>query len=309
MAHAAGTIQATADKQQVTVGEPLVYTVNMLLPQGAQATPPAEKAKFKGLEIRNYQPQQVPQADGSQQIVLRYTLVSFDTGLAAIRDFRVPVKMPNGEDEKWLAPAVEVTVASVLPEKGQVQPKGFVGPIMLAAGWTQWLWAALIALLIAGAVVAAIILWRRRRAQRPIAEPEAALTPDQTALQALQRLREDDLVARGDYLTMYQRLDEVLRAWLQARFSVPAMERTTLGIMYLLRVRRQADDWRRDYLFLLQAADRVKFANLPPTEAQARTHLEQAERVIAAAIEATRPAEPVEEKPQEPPAAAGGAPA
>lgn len=301
LALAAGTIEATVDKQKVTVGEPILYTVNMLLPQGAQADLPADKAKFKGLEIRNYQPTETPQQDGSQQLVLQYTLVCFDTGIAGIKDFRIPVTMPNGQKEQWLAPPVEVTVASVLPEKGQVQPKGFVGPMMLKSGWDQWLQAGLIALLIAAVVVAVILLLRRRKKrERPAAQVEKILTADEAAVAALHRLREDDLVAQGAFPVFYQRFDEIMRAWLQARFDVPALERTTRGIMGLLRVRRDTTDWRRDYLQLLYMSDRVKFANVPPNDAEAYEHLAQAERVIAAANEAVRAAEQ---------AAAGQAPA
>jgi len=304
LAYAAGSIEATLDKQKVTVGEPFTYTVNMLVPKGAQPDLPGDKAKFKGLEVRNYQPQQVPQPDGSLQIVLRYTLVCFDTGLAGIKDFRVPVKMPNGDNEKWLAPPCEITIASVLPEKGQVEPKGFVGPIMLASSWTQWLWAGLIALLIAGAVVAAIILWRRYRKAKPAVAVERLLAPDEAALTALKRLREDDLVATGSFLAFYQRLDEILRAWLQARFSIPALERTTLGTMYFLRARRDADEWRTEYVELLRAADRVKFANLPPTDDEANEHVEQAAQVISTAA---RPEpEPEPEAAVPPPPHAGG---
>jgi hypothetical protein len=218
-------------------------------------------------------------------------------GLAGLKDFRIPVRMPNGETERWLAPPVEVTIQSVLPKQGEAQPKGFMGPIMLASSWTQWLWAGLIALLVIAAVVVGIIVWRRRRQAGPRAEIEGLLAPDQAALQALGRLRTDELVAAGQFLPFYQRLDEILRAWLQARFDIPALERTTLGTMYHLRARREAEAWRGDYLELLKAADRVKYANLPPTDEQAGEHIEQAERVIGAA----RPPEP-----EPAPAAASG---
>lgn len=304
---AAGSIEASIDKQKVTVGEPFTYTVNMLVPKGGQADPPGDKAKFKGLEVRNVQPQEIPQADGSRQIVLRYTLVCFDTGLAPIKDFRVPVKMPNGDQEKWLAPPCEITIASVLPEKGDVQPKGFAGPIMLASSWTQWLWAGLIALLIAAAIVVAIILWRRTRKAKPVVAVERLLAPDEAALTALQRLRADDLVATGSFLAFYQRLDEILRAWLQARFSIPALERTTTGTMYFLRARRDADEWRTGFLELLRAADRVKFANLPPTDDEANAHVEQAQQVITTAGRPEPAPEPDSSVPP-PPHAEGTAP-
>jgi hypothetical protein len=293
-AFALGTIEATVDRDKLTVGDPFTYTVNMLLPAGAQAELPGDKAKFKGLEIRNYQPQEVPQQDGSRQIVLRYTLVCFEVGIAGIKDFRIPVRMPKGEPEKWLAPPVEVKIESVLPQQGQVQPKGFAGPIMLASSWTQWLWAGLIALLVIAAIVVGIVLWRRRRQARPAVAAERILEPDAAALHALGRLQQEELIQTEQFLPFYQRLDEILRAWLQARFDIPALERTTMGTMYFLRVRREADEWRGDYLELLKAADRVKYANLPPTNLEARAHVEQAERVIAAAHPEPEPAPPAE---------------
>lgn len=279
--NAAGAIEASLDKAKVTVGEPFVYTINLLLPRGAEANLPGEKASFKGLEIRNYQPQYIPQPDGSQQLVLRYTLVSFDVGRAGIKDFRISVRRPDGTIEKWLAPPVEITIASVLPEKGAAQPKGFVGPIMLSTSWQDWLWAALIALLIATALIGFLMGRRRRAAQQTLQKlTESLLSPDEAALQALQRLEQEELLAEADFQSFYLRLAEILRAWLQARFDVPALERTTRGLMYLLRVRREMDIWRKDVIDLLRTADGVKFAKLLPTPEEAQKQLLKAREII-----------------------------
>jgi len=288
--NAAGAIEASLDKAKVTVGEPFVYTINLLLPRGAEAILPGEKASFEGLEIRNYQPQYIPQPDGSQQLVLRYTLVSFDVGRAEIKDFRISVRRPDGTIEKWLAPPVEITIASVLPEKGAAQPKGFVGPIMLSTSWQDWLWAALIALLIATALIGFLMGRRRRAAQQTLQKlTESLLSPDEAALQALQRLEQEELLAEADFQSFYLRLAEILRAWLQARFDVPALERTTRGLMYLLRVRREMDIWRKDVIDLLRTADGVKFAKLLPTPEEAQKQLLKAREIIQIVAARERP--------------------
>jgi hypothetical protein len=288
-AFAVGSITAIVDKPQITVGEPLIYTVTMIIPQGATATLPAEKAKFKLFEVRDYKPTQTALADGSQQIVLQYTLVCFDVGAQGIKDFTVPVTVPGAQPEKYLAPPLDVKVASVLPEKGKAEPKGFYGPIKIRAWWADWLLPAAIALAIFA--LAAAVIWFLRRRKQQVAEeaPETILTPDEAALTALERLQREDLIAAGQFLTFYQRLDETLRAWLQARYDVPALERTRLGITYLLRVRRDTDAWRTEYLELLKAGDRVKYAKLLPSDEEARAHIDQAREVIALA----RPPEPV----------------
>lgn len=302
-AFAAATINSAIDKPQVTVGEPFTYTVTLVLPPGASARLPGETAKFKLLEVRDYKPQQVPQTDGSVQHTLQYTLVSFDTGTQGVKDFRVPVRMADGTTETWLAPPVEIKVASVLPPQGKVEPKGFYGPIMLKAWWADWVLPVLIVLAILAVVALVIWLLRKRRPADAVAAaaPEVILAPDQAALRALERLREDDPIAAGDFLGFYLRLDETLRAWLQARFDLPAMERTTMGIMYLLRVRRDTDEWRTEYLDLLKAANRVKYAKLLPTDGEARDHLDQAQAVVEQAIAIAAPAPPAEASPDTPP--------
>ena len=288
-AFAVGSINAAVDKPQITVGEPLTYTVTLILPPGATAQLPAEKAKLKLFEVRDYKPTAVTNQDGSQQIVLQYTLVCFDVGTQGLKDFKVPVTAPGAQPETYLAPPLDIKVASVLPPKGEAQPKGFYGPLMLKAWWADWLIPAAVALVIFALVALVIWLLRRRKGRAAEEAPEEILAPDEAALRALDRLGREDLLATGQFLAFYQRLDETLRAWLQARFDLPALERTTLGIAFLLRVRRATDEWRTQYLDLLKAGDRVKYAKLLPTDEEALEHLEQARQIIALA----RPPEPV----------------
>lgn len=285
---AAGSINATVDKPQVTVGEPLVYTVTLILPQGATPQLPGEKADFKLFEVRDYKPTQTTLPDGSQQYVLQYTLVCFDVGTQGLKDFKVVVTTPGAQPETYLAPPLDIKVASVLPEKGDAQPKGSYGPIMLKSWWADWLVPAAVALVLFA--LAALVIWLLRRRKQHVDEvaAETILEPDDAALRALDRLEQGDLLAQGEFVAFYQRLDETLRAWLQARFDVPAMERTRLGISYLLRVRRDTDEWRTAYLELLKAGDRVKYAKVLPGEAEAYEHLAEARRVIGLA----RPPEP-----------------
>lgn len=298
LAHAIGSIGATADKQQITVGEPLQYTVTLIAPPGAQVALPGAEAPFKLFEVRDYKPTQTALADGSTQFVLQYTLVCFDVGTQGIKDFTVPVTPAGGKAEKYLAPPLDIKVASVLPAKGQTQPKPSYGPLQLRAWWAEWVLPGLLALVVL-AVVAVLVWWLRRRRQGvgAVEAAEEILPPDEAALRSLERLAGEELIARGEFLVFYQRLDETLRAWLQARFDIPALERTSLGISYFLRVRREADPWRGSLLELLRAGDRVKYAKLLPTDETAAAHLEQAREVIAAA----RPVAP------EPEAAAAGA--
>lgn len=286
-----GGIQAVADKSEVTVGDPFTYTVTLTVPEGAKPTLPGAKAKFGKLEVRDYQLTEAPPAAGTRTLTLKYTLVAFDVGAADLNSFRIPVQPAKGKPELYLAPPVTVTVKSVLPQKGKIEPKGYYGPITLKAPWVEWAYAAAIALLIAGAV-ATIIWFLKRRKAEAIVPVEQLLGPEETAILALDRLRQDKVIARGDMVGFYVRLDEILRAWLAARLELPAMHRTTTGIMYLLRVRRDTDIWRPEFLDLLKFADSVKFAAVVPDDATAYDHVDRAQALIKEAAHLLAPPPP-----------------
>jgi hypothetical protein len=139
----------------------------------------------------------------------------------------------------------------------------------------------LVTLAVIAAAVALVWWTRTRKTQVAVEVPAEILGPDAAALRALERLRAEDLVAHGELVQFYQRLDEILRSWLQARFDIPAMERTTRGIGYHLRMAPGAMRWRQQYLDLLTANDAVKYARLLPSDSQALDELEQARAVIS----------------------------
>jgi len=124
------------------------------------------------------------------------------------------------------------------------------------------LWGAIAAVVIA--LVVALVWWiRRRRARRgEDAVPEIRLPAEVVALAELDRIATLGLVARGEHKTHYTLVVDALRRYLEARYGVEAMDRTTPELLHDLERRDAHVDGLGD---VLDEADLVKFAKFIPS--------------------------------------------
>ncbi len=129
--------------------------------------------------------------------------------------------------------------------------------------WAVWL--------LLGLIVAAFCLWYfylRKLKDKPMVIPLKrhvyVPTPYEVAIQALNRLKEEDLCSRGEEKEFYTRLTEILRVYVDNRFHINAMEMTSSQI---LRALKSNEDTRLPEKYMrsvLQIADYVKFAKMRP---------------------------------------------
>ncbi len=145
----------------------------------------------------------------------------------------------------------------------------------MAPNWPLW-----IALGVAALALAAAAVWwiRRRRARRTVEEiPEVRLPPDFVALAELERIAAMGLPARGEFKQFYTLVTDAVRRYLEARFGVEALERTTFELLDDLARRRLDVD---GLAALLNEADLVKFAKYKPDGARADDAMSLARDVV-----------------------------
>ncbi len=140
--------------------------------------------------------------------------------------------------------------------------------------WLFWIALAAGALALAGALV----WWIRRRRAR-VAEPaaEVRIPPDLAALTELERIEAMGLVARGEFKTFYTLVVDVVRRYLEARFGVEALDRTTREILEDLERRGRRVDGLEP---LLNESDLVKFAKFEPRPETATAAIEAARAIV-----------------------------
>jgi len=120
-------------------------------------------------------------------------------------------------------------------------------------------------LLVGGAVLlaaAAVWFWLRRRRKTPVIEaPTPRLPADYVALKALAEIEGMNLPEGGKFKSYYTLVIDVVRHYIEQRFDVQTMDRTTDEILYDLS-RRNLDVAGLEPL--LHEADLVKFAKYKP---------------------------------------------
>mgnify|MGYP006872979571 FL=1 len=130
-------------------------------------------------------------------------------------------------------------------------------------GWVLW------PLLVIALAVAAWYGWRYyrryKRHQPVVVKPKKVVPPNVVALQALDALQEKHLWQNGKSKQFHTELTDILRIYIEGRFSVPAMEKTTDEILDELYELHESQHSSMNSLHqILTLADLVKFAKYEP---------------------------------------------
>jgi hypothetical protein len=118
----------------------------------------------------------------------------------------------------------------------------------------------------------------RHRKRRPVVEaPKPELPPDYVALKALAEIESMHLLEDGQLKRYYTLVVDVVRHYLERRYGVDTMDRTTDEILYELTERRlQVGDLEP----LLREADLVKFAKFKPEILVGKRALQRAREIV-----------------------------
>jgi hypothetical protein len=147
-----------------------------------------------------------------------------------------------------------------------------------------WYAGRIILVLLALVGIAAGWWWLRRRLRRGAAIADRPLpAPDWMAAAIdLWRLEQEDLPARGEGRAFLDRLAAILRAYLAARFYLPACESTASELAAIIEDCGWPVAPLRDFVALIAAADGDRFApgRIEPT--RCRTDLTRAVALISA---------------------------
>lgn len=194
--------------------------------------------------------------EGTVEKTADLLLITLDLEEAYLPGFAADFVTPSGDTLVGFTDDVRIPVRRLAA--GETDPRPLKEQWVAPADRTKWLLAGLAAILAA----AALVWWLRRRSRReeePPAEPK--LPADYVALGELTRIEKMNLLDDGQYKQYYTLITDVVRRYLEARFRVDAMDRTTSELLAELEARRRRIEKLES---LLNEADLVKFAKLVP---------------------------------------------
>ena len=279
------SVRARVDRVQMTVGDWLNYELLVDAPNGAQMEiPPLPTTTLGEWEVRECAALPQTTLDGGTQAGWRCTLTIWTVGYHALPTQIVKTVNADGSAARATTQPLSIEVVSVLDENAS-EIKPLKPQLMMneQANYLLIVGLSLLALLLAGFLVWAIIYWRKHRPV-PIAVvgPPPVRDPIAVALAELERIRRMELVAQNRLVDHYSLIADTLRRFIADRYSVPALERTTSEVRAAMSHPTMLQ--RRDFLLrLLAEADGVKFARQLPNAPDALALLDYARQAIIAA--------------------------
>ncbi len=222
--------------------------------------------------VEKGEPVKVSEQGGLAVYEQRLVLAAFRPGEVPLPPVGIAVAVKAGTVQVQTPTGLALAVRSVIPG-GEKNPKPKPATALRPLPLGERFWWTL-AILSASCLLAAWLLFRRRRAAASPAVEVPSLPPfDELAAEL------GSLAAEPSVLALHIRLSLALRRYLGRRLPFSAVESTTSEIQRQLLARRMPGPLVRQTVELLRGCDLVKFARQEVNEARARERMEGTLRV------------------------------
>ncbi|MCK4340108.1 MAG: hypothetical protein KAY37_00100 [Phycisphaerae bacterium] len=293
---------------EAQVGDSLTVTLTVETPTGYSVSFPTEEA-FGDLDARAIDAPN-PRPTSTGMLWRRdYAFEPLFSGLLEIPPLTVRYAPPETStqplgrhggrplrhslEHELVSNAIQLEVRSALTESDSPdRPRDITGTLLTPKPpRSAWHWAVLAAAN-AGAFMVAMLIYRtlRRRALRP----PPPILPEVWALRALEELAAGTWLEQGRKREYYYRLTEIVRSYIERKFSLAAPEMTTEEFLAALARDQRALPYDADRLRLfLEACDIVKYAAGSARREDAEAALAMARAFVhATAASSVRPPSP-----------------
>lgn len=275
--------EARVLKSRVKIGDELRLLLQVEHPRKFSVTPPDEKLVLSPFEIKRVESVPVRRGQNRIQQTFRLTLTVFETGDLQVPAIPVGYRDEEGNPGEIRTAPVPVKVVSVgkkITDKDDIRPIKAPVSLGLLRFWTG------LGGLLAGALFIFFAVHVVRRVLKERKDLESRKPPHERVKIELARLKDKGFLEEKDHKSFYSGLSDILRLYLERRYGVEALERTSSELAEELLKRSFDAGLAREIGELLSEADLVKFAKFaPPYE-----HAQKLEALLLDIVERTRPA-------------------
>lgn len=281
-----GEVKATVDTESIRLGEQVKLRLSATMPpQGMNIVFPQIPDSFGHFEVVRRSPLDTTAQGSTKLLGQTIVLTSFDSGRWDIPALRFDiVNGGNITDSAFTGPLfIDVNTVSVDTTKAFKPIKGLRA--VAWSFWDYWLYFAIgISVVLVGI---GLLVYFRNRPKKVVPVPVAPVIPPyEVALQQLQKLKAEKVWQQGDIKQYYTRLTDILRAYFEQQFNIPALEQTTEELLQHIKPVTILNQQRDKLRSLLNVADLAKFAKLMPSPEEHESAMQQAQEIV----EWTKPA-------------------
>ncbi len=276
------SFQCAVDSNKMLIGDQR----NLLLSINADAPVRVDSIDFgdwKELGVELLSVQQWSPTE-SNQISQQFKIGVFDTGYIKLPPLSLHYSS-SGRIDTAYSNDLALEVSGIMVDSTGLAP---IKPILKEPLAFRDFLPYLTALIIGLAIVGLFFL----RSKRKLPEPTVVVIPDpphEIALRDLQRLKEQKLWQQGKIKAYQSQLTHIIRAYLEGRYEIPALESTTTEVLEALNKADVSEKLYHDLNQILNMADLIKFAKAKPDVDIHHQFMDMAEKfVLATKLESSK---------------------
>ncbi len=264
-------VKAQVDTSVITIGDHITYSIIIDRQKDVRIIEPGQGINLGMFEIKDYKFHEPVQKGDHIIQQYDYVISVYDTGKFTIPPYPLAYFTTDSSSKPSIieAPAIDIYVKSVLKGEAKPELKDIKPPLDIPFNYRFWGSIAAAILLLALLIYLGYRLWKRKQEKGYVFAPPPPPPPaHEVALQALQELFASDLLEQKQYKAFFSRLSEILRAYLEGRYFISALEETTSEIMQELEEHLTGSELKQQLFEILNIADFVKFAKYIPSESE-----------------------------------------
>lgn len=257
-------VKAELSDAFITVGDPVEYTISIRHHPSIKVLsipPPPTADMFEIKKIEEFHREEDGQAVEGRHI----TLTTFRLGEFILDPLKIDYLDMVGNAKSIQTEQIYLTVKSVAEGEAKLDIRGIKSVISIPAHYREIIVISLAAIFF-GILVFFIIRMIKKRREAG-SGPATNLSPEESALQALNALFDSDLLRTGNFKFYYLQLSDILRNYFERRLQIQAIESTTDEIIKKLQEKRINTELTEKITEVLQTADLAKFAKWKPEPA------------------------------------------
>ena len=267
-------IEAQVDKNKVTIGEKITYTLKVVANKDIEVKFPEFGQGLENFAIEDFGQKK---RKFFKRVIYEvwYKLSSYQSGSHTIPSVKILYKRKKDKEYKAIySKPLKVEVRSLLTQGKPFQIKDIYGPLTYPFNWGLALFILTIAL---GSVGGGVYFFFKKRKS----SSEVKIPPHQKAYKELELLKSKDYLERGDFKSFYVELSNILRDYIEERFQIKALEMTTEEFFSFLREANYFSPEQRNILKeFFSFSDLVKFAKYSPLREDAQRSLSSVKNFI-----------------------------
>ncbi|MBI5207595.1 MAG: hypothetical protein HY934_07370 [Candidatus Firestonebacteria bacterium] len=281
MASAPIFVESSVDKADITIGDIIKYSLIINYDTSIKVEMPPVGINLAEFEIKDYKILDPEKYDTRAILRNEYLITTFTTG-----DYVIPpviIKyLEKGKGYKELSSQKIFIRVHKTPVRQQDKDdiRGLKNVTELKVSYVYYLAIFLLVLIITGGIAGYLFFRKKCNIKETVKEQKPLRPAHEIALEELQKLRNGDLLSTGKIKQYFIILSLILRKYIEGRYKIMALDRTTEEIISELKILRIKWDEINIFKEILESSDLVKFAKLIPEQKKSERILEVSEEIV-----------------------------